>query len=138
MNLRQASQTAEKLHNAISAGLVKSCHDCSEGGLAAALAESAFAGGLGAEADLEYLPKSGDCTRADTMLFSESCSRYIVEVQDGGYDAFARQMLNVPFAEIGRVTDTGRLVIRNGRAGNVIDAGIDELKQNWQKSLNLG
>ena len=72
VDIKTAAATAKKISAAISAGLVASCHDCSEGGLAVALAEMAFAGGLGIEADLRGLPVSDDCSRVDTQLFSES------------------------------------------------------------------
>src|SRR5262249_32638299 len=59
-----------KLHGAIQAGLVRSAHDLSEGGLAVAAAEMAFAGGIGA--DLTGLPRISDGDDASVALFSES------------------------------------------------------------------
>ena len=47
-----AKKTFAALHQAIDAGLVRACHDLSEGGLAVAVAEMAFAGGFGAKIDL--------------------------------------------------------------------------------------
>src|SRR4030042_163671 len=72
VDLEIAPKTASKISEAINKGLVTSCHDCSEGGLAVALAEMAFAGDFGIEADLRGLPKSTDCSRTDMKLFSES------------------------------------------------------------------
>jgi len=100
VELETAPKIAAKIAEAITQGLAVSCHDCSEGGLAVALSEMAFAGGLGIEADLRGLPRSGDCSRIDTQLFSESNSRYIVEVEPENYDAFAKLMLNLPFGQI--------------------------------------
>ncbi len=136
LDLEQAPQIARKISEAIREGLVASCHDCSEGGLAVALAEMAFAGGLGIEADLHGLPVSKDCTRADAQLFSESNSRYVVEVEPRHYDTFARRMLNLPFGQIGKVTTGSKLVIRSQDGKNVIDAEIDILKQAWKKTLD--
>jgi len=136
LDLELAPQIARKIAQAIADGLVASCHDCSEGGLAVALAEMAFAGGLGIEADLHGLPTSKDCTRPDAQLFSESNSRYIVEVEPRHYDAFARLMLNLPFGQIGKVTAGSKLVIRSREGKNVIDAEINILKQAWQKTLD--
>ena len=135
VDLKTAPKIARKIADAISGGLAVSCHDCSEGGLAVALAEMAFAGGLGIEADLRGLPRSADCTRTDTQLFSESNSRYIVEVGPGNYGAFAKTMLNLPFGQIGKVTEQKMLVIKaeNGKA--VININIDTLKQAWQKTF---
>jgi phosphoribosylformylglycinamidine synthase len=139
VDLKMAPKIARKTAEAIAKGLVVSCHDCSEGGLAVALAEMAFAGGFGIEADLRGLPKSPDLyrdDRVDTQLFSESNSRYIVEVEPEKYDEFAKIMLNLPFGQIGRVTDMQLLVIKDQKAGKVINADINSLKQAWQKTFN--
>ena len=135
-DLQTGPKIAGKICEAIAEGLVVSCHDCSEGGLAVALAEMGFAGGLGIEADLRGLPKSDDCSRIDMQLFSESNSRYIVEVEPENYDAFAKLMLNLPFGQIGRVTEEKTLLIkaRNGKA--VIKIDLDSLKQAWQKTFD--
>ena len=63
----------------IRAGFVKSAHDCSEGGLAVALAECCFnpEGLLGAEASLDASP-----SEAATVLFNESQSRIVISVAE--------------------------------------------------------
>lgn len=132
-----AKETANRIHKAIDRRLVRSCHDCSEGGLAVAIAEMAFAGNLGIEADLRGLPRSDDCERIDSCLFSESNSRYIVEVEPDKFDAFAKLMLDVPFGQIGKVTAENKLVIKDENGTAVIDLQIDMLKQAWQKPLNF-
>jgi phosphoribosylformylglycinamidine synthase len=136
LDLETAPKIAKKISAAIAQGLVVSCHDCSEGGLAVALAEMSFAGGLGIEADLRGLPKSKDCTRTNAQLFSESNCRYIVEVEPEKYDAFAKLMLNLPFGQIGKVTEEKTLIIKaeNGKA--VIESDLDLLKQAWQKPFD--
>jgi len=136
LELETASKIAKKISAAIAQGLVVSCHDCSEGGLAVALAEMAFAGGLGIEADLRGLPKSDDCSRTDAQLFSESNSRYIVEVEPENYNAFAKLMLNLPFGQIGKVTEEKILLIKTEDGKAVIKADVDELKQAWQKTFD--
>jgi phosphoribosylformylglycinamidine synthase II len=135
-DLETAPKIAERIAGAIARGLVVSCHDCSEGGLAVALAEMAFAGGLGIEADLRGLAKSTDCSRTDMQLFSESNSRYIVEVEQGNYDAFVKLMLNLPFGQIGKVTEEKTLIIKAQNGKTVIEADIDSLKEAWQKPLD--
>jgi phosphoribosylformylglycinamidine (FGAM) synthase-like enzyme len=133
VDLKMAPKIAAKIAEAISKELVVSCHDCSEGGLAVALAEMAFAGQLGMKADLKGLPAQNGLT-ADAMLFSESNSRYIVEVEPDKFDAFARLMMNLPFGQIGKVTADNRLVIEES-GSEVVNAGIVTLKQAWQKPL---
>jgi phosphoribosylformylglycinamidine synthase len=135
VDLKRAARTAKKISEAIARGLVRSCHDCSEGGLAVALAEMAFAGGMGIEADLRGLPVSKDCTRTDTMLFSESNSRYIVEVAPQNFHAFASLVADLPFGQLGKVTSTGRLLIKDKNQSAIVDCDIQTLKNAWQKPL---
>jgi phosphoribosylformylglycinamidine synthase II len=136
LDLGLAPRIAQQVAAAIAEGLVVSCHDCSEGGLAVALAEMAFAGGLGLEADLRGVPRSKDCSRTEAQLFSESNGRYLVEVTPGHYDAFARRMLNLPFGHVGMVTAEPRLTIKSGDGKAVIDADLDRLKQAWQRTFD--
>jgi phosphoribosylformylglycinamidine synthase len=136
VDLERAPKIAERICSAIADGLVVSCHDCSEGGLAVALAEMAFAGGLGIEADLRGLPKSEDCVRVDAQLFSESNSRYVVEVEPDKFDAFVKLMLNLPFGQIGKVTEGEKLVVKAEDGRTVVESDLDTLKQAWQKPLD--
>ncbi|MGA2172185.1 MAG: phosphoribosylformylglycinamidine synthase subunit PurL [Sedimentisphaerales bacterium] len=136
VDLKLAPKIARSIAEAIANGLVVSCHDCSEGGLAAALAEMAFAGGLGIEADLRGLPKSKDCMSTDAQLFSESNSRYIIEVEPEKYDSLAKLMLNLPFGQIAKVTAAGKLIVKDQKGRTVINAEINSLKQAWQKTFN--
>lgn len=136
VDLQTAPKIAQKISAAIERELIVSCHDCSEGGLAVAIAEMAFAGGLGIEADLRGLPKSRDCWRIDARLFSESTSRYIVEVEPEKYDAFAKLMLNLPFGQIGKVTEEKTLTIKAEDGKIVIKVDSASLKQAWQKTFN--
>ncbi|MHC4537025.1 MAG: AIR synthase-related protein, partial [Planctomycetota bacterium] len=135
LDLGMAPKIANKISAAIAEDLLVSCHDCSEGGLAVALAEMAFAGGLGIEADLRGLPRSEDCTRTDSQLFSESNCRYIVEIEPENFDAFAKMMLNLPFGQIGKVTQETMLVIKAEDGQAIIESDIDTLKKAWQKPL---
>jgi len=66
------------LHKAMQSGIIASCHDCSDGGLAVALAEVAFAGGLGMDIDLNFVPYRGK-KRNDYILFSETASRFVLQ-----------------------------------------------------------
>lgn len=136
LDLEKGPIIAERLCRAIAEGLVVSCHDCSEGGIAVALAEMAFAGGLGIEADLRALPKATDCTRSDVQLFSESNSRFIVEVRPDRFDAFAKLMLNLPFGQIGKVVQEPKLAIRSADGGEVINIETKMLKEAWQKTFD--
>jgi phosphoribosylformylglycinamidine synthase len=120
---------------AIEAGAVRSCHDLSEGGLAVAAAEMAFSGGLGVEIDLAAMPTTDNSVGDQARLFAESSGRFLVEVAPDKYDAFLRIVKDSPVGEVGKVTDTGRVVIK-GQAGHVIDLPAAEAKAAWQKTFD--
>jgi phosphoribosylformylglycinamidine synthase II len=129
-----ARQVMERLSRATGAGLVGACHDLSEGGLGVALAEMAFAGGLGAEASLAEVPCSGPM-RDDEVLFSESNSRFLVEVAPDNEAEFAKVMSGSVFARIGRVEDKGTVRITVMSGGAPVSLGLGELKEAWQRPL---
>jgi phosphoribosylformylglycinamidine synthase len=93
--------------NALSAaaqkGLGKACHDLSEGGLGVAAAEMAFAGGLGMSLSLKDVPLGEDIARDDYLLFSESNSRFLVEVSPEDRKDFKDVLGGTAFAVIGKV-----------------------------------
>ena len=137
VNLKAAPKVMQAMAEAIRQELVASCHDCSEGGLAVALAEMAFAGGLGMEINLAEAPTGRDISRTDQTLFSESPSRFVIETATENLVKLARTFQNVRFGQIGKVTDNAKLVIRDRDANNkaVIDAEVSALKEAWQKPL---
>jgi phosphoribosylformylglycinamidine synthase len=133
-----AKATFMALHAAIDAGLVRACHDLSEGGLAVAAAEMAFAGALGARIFLGQVPHAIDLDEAAAerlqqlaplvpgeelhglasvshaaaiLLFSESNTRFLCEVLPEAREAFEQALAGVPHALVGEVVDTGRLEI---------------------------
>ena len=132
-----AKQTFVSLHGAIKQGLVASCHDLSEGGLAVAAAEMAFAGGFGAQLDLSLLSVADDSLSTAARLFSESNTRFLCEVAPDQAEAFEKQLAGIPVARIGQTDAHARLVIQESPDGRtLIDADIAELKQAWQQPLN--
>jgi len=124
------------LHKAIGAGLVASCHDCSDGGLGVALIETAFAGGLGMNIDLNYVPYRGK-KRNDFILFSETASRFVVTIHPSAKAKFDKIMAGNTVSEIGFVSADGLFQVTgvNGKAIN--KEKISKLKAVWQKPLNF-
>jgi phosphoribosylformylglycinamidine synthase len=112
------------------AGVVASAHDCSEGGLGVTLAEMAFAGGLGVAVDAAAIPRQGvdDLARA---LFSESLSRYVLEIPRDRLDEAKRLLAAVPHAVIGEVT-ADQVIRIDGLGGRVAVPGA-EAKSAWQR-----
>jgi phosphoribosylformylglycinamidine (FGAM) synthase-like enzyme len=130
VDLAAARQTFSALHSAIGMGLLRACHDLSEGGLAVAAAEMCIAGDLGLALDVRAVA-------ADPLvaLFSESPSRFLAEVRPQDAAAFERAMAGVPLLRLGAVTDGAEL--RLDRAGAVqIRLELDALRRTWQSGLD--
>ncbi len=139
---RMAAKTYAAIHAAIRNGWVRACHDLSEGGLAVALAEMAFAGGCGASIGLDAAPHQVEATAAPSLetvlMFAESNSRLLCEVSPDDRQAFEASLDGVPHARIGQVTDDGRLTIRTAedpQSRLILQADVYELKEAWQKPL---
>jgi phosphoribosylformylglycinamidine synthase len=108
VDLEQGPRLAAAVASAIRAGLVRSAHDASEGGLLVAAIEMAFSGGLGVEVDLDAVPvepgrQAGPVARA----FAEDPSRYLLEVAASDLDAIADMFGDLPHAVIGTFTAPG-------------------------------
>jgi len=125
----------DALSGAMQKGLVAACHDLSEGGIGVAAAEMAFAGGLGMSLDLKNVPLGAPIDRDDFVLFSESNSRFLVEIDPRNKKEFENAMSGVEFAEIGRVMKDEKLEIYGRRGGIALSADIAGLKEAWQKPL---
>ena len=123
------------LHTAIVAQCVRSCHDLSEGGLAAAAAEMSFAGELGLELDLAPLSDRAGIADDAVLLFSESNSRFIVEVAPQNWSQFATHFAGLPLVQLGKVTAGSNLTIRGIAGSAVIDAPWADLKRSWKSPL---
>jgi len=119
VDLELAPKLFRAMHHAIRGGLVRACHDLSEGGLSVAIAEMAFAGEVGAEME--------PAAQARVDLFSESPTRWIVEVESRHKDAVLKLIGDLPVLEIGKTAVEKRL-----RIGNAIDVSLADLKAAWQ------
>jgi len=132
-------KAARAVHQAIEKGLVYACHDCSEGGLAVAIAEMCLAGALGAEIRLDCVPTSGTSPRRDDwLLFSESNGRYLVEVPRERANEFEALMSGVPHSRIGQVTDKAELIVMGIKGQVLFSIPINELEQAWRGHLETG
>ncbi|MBN1862954.1 MAG: phosphoribosylformylglycinamidine synthase subunit PurL [Dehalococcoidales bacterium] len=135
VNPQQAKRTMERLSLATRRGLVRACHDLSEGGLGVAVSEMAFAGGLGALVHLNSVPLGEPISRDDTILFSESNSRFLAEIAPEQETEFREVMRGVSLAAIGQVTDSARLEIYGLAGEKILVRSLKELKEAWQKPL---
>ena len=136
VDVKKAIKKYRALHKAIEAGLVASCHDCSDGGLGIALIETAFAGGLGMNVDLRDVPYRGR-KRNDYILFSETASRFVVTIHPKDQKRFEKILTGNVFAEIGFVSADGMFEVAGLHGKMIVKEKINKLKQAWQKPLNF-
>lgn len=131
----KAKRAFKAVTKAIDMGMVRSCHDLSEGGLAVAAAEMAFTSGLGMEIELQKVP-ADNIARNDFLLFSESNSRFLIEVKPEDQKGFEQLMKNIDCAQIGKVTAEPKLRILGLNGKTAIDASLDKLRMSWKRTLN--
>ena len=125
----------ERMHQAITSGLLTAAHDASEGGLAVTLAEMALAGRTGADIDVDRVPAL-DCPLPEQRLYSESASRFVVTVAEDNRPAFEALFAGDFMAAIGQTTADGRLTLRAGNA-NLTSAPVEELATAWKATLDF-
>ena len=125
---------ARKLYTALSSaiqqGYVASCHDCSDGGLGVAMAESAFSGGLGMHIDLAKLGLDNNAV----ALFSESQSRFVVTVEPANTDAFESVFAGLPVYRVGEVRADDAFHM-TGTGGLQLSVPIAELRTAWKSPM---
>jgi phosphoribosylformylglycinamidine synthase II len=118
---------------AAEAGLLQSAHDCSDGGIAVALAESCFSSlnrsGIGADVEITgSFPPT-------TLLFSESPSRIIVSFSESAREAIEEiaRLKGCPFTILGTVG--GNRLRINTDGATLIDGSVEQLESAWRTSL---
>lgn len=128
INLQTEKLLQNTVRDLIRKGLVNSAHDCSEGGLAVALAESCIAGKVGAEVTLT------DGIRASSQLFGESQSRIIISIPKDKVDQVL-SILNsgqVPFKVLGSVCGEELSIAGSGWK---IRVGISALEEKYRRAI---
>ncbi len=136
----------KELHLALRAlihtGVVKSAHDCSEGGLAVALAESCISQQIaretprliGAEVDLTALNGEAGKTRLDALLFGETQGRVIISVSplNAGKVLAQAKILGISAAQIGFVRDD---TLQIKTTGSTLKLELRELHDLWWNAI---
>ncbi|MCB8977656.1 MAG: phosphoribosylformylglycinamidine synthase subunit PurL [Ardenticatenaceae bacterium] len=121
------------LHKAMRAGLVQSCHDCAEGGVAVALAEMCIAGRIGAELQLIHVPRDWHAAYStdEVVLFAESLSRFLVEVRPEDAPRFRELLADVPHECVAVIG--GENLVVNGRTGSpILNLSVEEMEEAWR------
>jgi len=130
----RGKELMDRLSLATEKGLVEACHDCSDGGIGVAAAEMAFAGGLGATIRLKSVPLDEPVDRDDFILFSESNSRFLVEVTPENKEDFEK-IMSADSAIIGEVATSPMVEVYGVGGKRIIKATLSELKEAWQRPL---
>lgn len=103
-----AKAVMSALTTSMDMGIVRSCHDVSEGGIGLAAAEMAISSPRrGIKMDLKRIPSQ--TKRSDSIIFSESTGRFLVEADAGRAEEFDKIFYGLPVAKIGEVVDGSRL-----------------------------
>jgi phosphoribosylformylglycinamidine synthase II len=135
---RYSKRVFKLLHTAIKQRFVRACHDLSEGGLAVAIAEMCFGGGLGA--DLTFSKLSFSVTEGLTdemLLFSESQGRFLVEVKPEHKEAWEQLFFkdDIPCLLLGQTTTEPLLKVQGLRGENLIAEPVERLKTAWKNGF---
>jgi phosphoribosylformylglycinamidine synthase len=135
---QESKVTMRKLYEAVNKGLVEACHDCSEGGLAVAVSEMAFAGQKGVKINIDAVKckeqTEGAMTAAE-ILFSESNGRFIVEVIPENTAKFTKIFKGTAFAEIGYVR-AGKIIFESAKNKIKITEKPEALLNAWRNTIN--
>ncbi len=136
VDLPQALATHRAVESVIREGHAVAAHDASEGGLAVCLAEMLFAGGRGANINLADVPCGENAAADEVLMFSESASRYVLEIPPQRLDAARRLLKNVRHGVLGAVTERPHLKVKSVSAGLILDEPVDALKKSWRAPLD--
>ncbi|MEE3083419.1 MAG: phosphoribosylformylglycinamidine synthase subunit PurL [Candidatus Thermoplasmatota archaeon] len=125
------------LYRAITAsmdeGLIRSAHDCSDGGLAISIAECCFGVGGGTTISLDGIGDVDDWA----ALFGESLGRIVVTIRPGDQTRFEEMMSNHAHTLLGTVgTNKSLTFTRNGKS--ICKASLSTLLKAWKEPLNMG
>ncbi len=120
------------LSKAINTGLIKTAHDCSEGGVGVAIAEMCIGGRIGATIDLDGTGDSSIWSR----LWGESLGRIIVAISPEKETEFLNLMSGHVTTLLGKVVNKTHLTITDG-FDQIISTQIEPLVKSWQESLDM-
>jgi phosphoribosylformylglycinamidine synthase len=135
VDTRAALAAFNAVQAALARGLVLSAHDLSDGGLGVAAAEMCFTGESGAALDLDEIPRRAPIYSDETLLFSESASRILLEVAPEREAAFLKALRGAPAKRVGTTVANPVLKV-TGLDGRVaLESALCDLKSAWQLPL---
>jgi len=134
LDTERAPRLLMAVHAAMRRGLIRSCHDLSEGGLAVTLGEMVLAGEIGARVELSKVPCDDPGLDNETRLFSESLTRFVVEVAPGQAGAFEDALSGFPCQPVGETQEKAELIIASDD-NLLLRATASELEAAWRPAL---
>jgi len=134
VDLKTAKTRYEKISQATQEGLIRSNHDCSDGGLAVAAVEKAIGGKLGLDLNLAAAAEKA-ALKKDRFLFSESQSRFVLTINPDNRQRFEKLMADSSCYLIGAVTQKPVVKISFGD-GVIINERVVDLEASWKKTLS--
>ena len=131
VRLPEAWRLYRTMHRAIRKGLVRSCHDLSDAGLWAAIAESSIGGEWGADISLDRVPAPQSCSTSPArILFSETPSRFLVSVAPALRRTWERAMAGTSLGLLGEVVKDRSIRIHAG-GGELASVSLEEVRAAW-------
>lgn len=131
VNGKLAYKTFKQICQGIRDRLFLAVHDLSEGGLSIALSEMTFSNNIGCEIDLSKIKSD---LRNDILLFSESNSRFVVEVEESKIQAVENLLRNIPHYNIGK-TGGDSLILKH-RVKTLIKIKVNKLIKKWEGAVS--
>lgn len=130
---RGAKMRYQALHGLMGQRAISACHDCSDGGIAVALAEMCIGGRLGCEINLDAVPTMNSMNSFE-LLYSESASRHILTVKPELSPLLEALGMWQCCRKIGEVTEKPSLLARSGDSV-LLDAPVEELAKAFKGTL---
>jgi len=125
IDLKLEKRVQDTVFKAVKEGIVKSAHDCSEGGLAVALAESCFKNKIGVNIKIE------ENISDKALLFGETQSRIIVSIAQDNENILKKiaEENKIPIKKIGR-TQGNRYLFND-----LIELSVEEMNNKWENAI---
>lgn len=127
VDLRQLESSIDCMLECMSKGIVRACHDCSDGGLGVGLAEMCLSGNIGASIDITSI---GTATTV-RKLFCETNTRWLVEIDDSRENEWLDLMKTKTF----RMGEVGSEFLEIKDGDSTMNISIDKMRDAWYTPL---
>jgi phosphoribosylformylglycinamidine synthase len=135
LDLAREAALQRLLVEGAASGVIRSAHDCADGGIAVTLAECCFDTPFGVEVNLTGVVDASNSYRDTATLFGESASRVVVSIAPGHLGALLRMAAaaGVPATEIGRVSGNRIQIAVDGRA--TVNESVADAERTWATAI---